>query len=64
MNIAREFFKIPLFNRDESERFYEMLSEARNNPQVKLARFKMSMTLRRTVDLQVLALTFTAPNAT
>jgi hypothetical protein len=56
--LAREFFESPLFERDEFEHFYEMLSNAKNAPVEKLRRFTVKMTLRDARQSQVLTLRF------
>jgi hypothetical protein len=63
MNLAREFFESPLFERGEGERFYAMLNDARNDPKQKFPRFTLQMQLRETVDLLTLTLRFTPPLA-
>ena len=57
--LAREFFESPLFERDEFEHFYEMLSNAENAPVEKMRRFTVKMTLRDAKESQVLTLRFT-----
>lgn len=59
MNLAREFFESPLFEPSESERFYAMFNDARNDPKKKFPRFSLQMQLRETVDLLTLTLRFT-----
>lgn len=63
MNHAREFFESPFFGRAESERFYAMLSDARNDPKQKFPRFSLQMQFRQTVDLLTLTLRFSPPAA-
>ncbi|MEI9892546.1 MAG: hypothetical protein WDN28_01140 [Chthoniobacter sp.] len=60
LSLAREFFESPLFERDESEQLYELLSHAQNNPLRKLRRFSVGMTYKEMVDEQVLLLKFAA----
>lgn len=59
LTLAREFFECPLFERDEFERFYEMLNSAKNDPVEKLRRYIVKMTLRDAKETQVLTLRFT-----
>lgn len=61
MTLAREFFESPLFERQEIERLYEMLSDAHNNPVARLPRFTVSMTYREQTNLQMLNLKFAPP---
>ena len=58
MNLAREFFESPLFERAESEDFYAMLNDARNDPKKKFSRFALQMQLRKMVDEVTLTLRF------
>jgi hypothetical protein len=64
MSLAREFFECPIFERDESEQFYEMFSRAHGGPLARLHRFTVSMAYKETPDLEVLVMKFTAPGAT
>ncbi len=63
MNLAREFFESSFFERGESENFYAMLSDAKNGPKQKFARFSLQMQLRQSVDLLTLTLRFAPPLA-
>lgn len=60
---AREFFESQFFARAESESFYAMLSDARNNPKQKFPRFSLQMQLRETLDMVTLTLRFSPPAA-
>jgi hypothetical protein len=45
MSIAREFFEVPFFTREESLRFYALLSEERRDQTVNLSRFTLRFQL-------------------
>jgi len=61
MTLAREFFESPLFEGRETERLYEMLSDAQNAPVAKLPRFTVSIAYRAQTNLQMLNLKFAPP---
>lgn len=63
MNLAREFFECPLFERAESEAFYAMLNDAQNAPTRKFPRFTLQMQMSQTSDLFTLTLRFSPPAA-
>jgi len=58
MTLAREFFESPLFERQETEKLYEMLSDAQNSPVAKLRRFKVTMTYQERANLEMLNIKF------
>lgn len=58
LGLAREFFESPLFQRDEFETFYEMLSNARSGRIEKMRRFTVKMSLRDAATSQILTLRF------
>lgn len=59
LSLAREFFESPLFERDEYERFYAMLNDAKNHPVDEMPRFTVKMTMRKFKDSEILTLRFT-----
>jgi hypothetical protein len=63
LSLAREFFESPLFRREESERFYAMLNDARNSPSERMPRFTVRMQLTQDNDLLTLTLRFTPLDA-
>lgn len=58
MTLAREFFECPLFERQETEKFYEMLGDAQNSPVARLPRFSISMAYKAQTHLEILHLRF------
>jgi hypothetical protein len=56
---AREFFESRLFEPDETQRFYAMLSDAEKGPVEKLRRFTVGMTSMETKSSFILLLRFT-----
>lgn len=63
MNLAREFFECPLFERAETEQLYRMLGRAQDAPVVTLRRFVVGMTYKQTAKEMILLLRFSPPNA-
>ena len=63
MNLAREFFECPLFERAESEQLYGMLSHAQDGPVITVRRFVVGMTYKQTAKEMILLLRFSPPNA-
>ena len=61
MNIAREFFECPLFQRSESEQLYALLNQAETGPTVKMKRFSVSARGWETRDRSHLVLRFFRP---
>lgn len=63
MNIVREFFECPLFDRRESEQLYALLNEAETGPTVKMKRFSVSARGWETRDQSHLVLRFFRPGS-
>lgn len=60
MTVAREFFEAPIFNREESLRFFALLSEERRDQTEKLQRFTVRFQLLEHKDDSHLTMRFSA----